>query len=113
MPARLAHPAARANLVFPIAGELLREHSIPRALIGQALESGADALHLDLGAVEAPTAAGLGTLVRVHRELRNAGVNLVLLNVCSEMYRVFEVTGLTRLFTLGPVPSPESPGSRN
>src|SRR4051812_41831819 len=54
-------------------------------------------LVLDLGAVAAPTAGGLGQLVGLHRRLRAGGGRLVLCNVGARAYEVFEVTRLTEL----------------
>ena len=59
-------------------------------------------LWLDLGGVEVPTAAGLGRLVALHKDLRAAGGGLVLGNVGGLAYEVFRLTGLTGLLDVRP-----------
>jgi anti-anti-sigma regulatory factor len=64
--------------------------------------AGASSLHLNLAAVELPTAGGLGKLLRLAKELHAAGVKLVLRNVKPLPYEVFEVTGLTGALDVRP-----------
>ena len=59
-------------------------------------------LSLDLSAVGAPTAAGLGGLVALDRRLREGGQRLVLLGVGPLAREVFRVTGLDALLELRP-----------
>jgi anti-anti-sigma factor len=59
-------------------------------------------LYLDLSAVEAPTAAGLGRLVALDRRLRQAGQRLVLTGVGPQAREVFRVTGLDGVLELHP-----------
>jgi anti-anti-sigma factor len=93
----LRRPAAETAIVFPVLDDVFRESSVPQGLLPLTLAAGAAALHLDLAAVEAPTAAGLGRVVTLYRELRTAGVGLVLLNASRELDAVFQATGLTKL----------------
>ncbi len=60
-----------------------------------ARELGLPALALDLGGVYSLTAAGLGNLLALQRELRDSGAALTLLNVCDAACRVIEAAGLT------------------
>jgi anti-anti-sigma regulatory factor len=91
--------------VVRLTDRVLREDALRplRAhLVGRACGSGWRQLHLDLGAVEVPTAGGLGGLVALHKELRELEVELVLCNVGRLAYGVFRVTGLTGLLNLRP-----------
>lgn len=59
-------------------------------------------LHLDLAAVLAPTAGGLGGLVALRGHLRAAGGDLALLNVGRQAREVFRLTGLDALLDVRP-----------
>jgi len=85
---------ARTPLRIRVTDDVLRGDSLPP----MACPTGPQALHLDLAAVEIATAAGLGKLVALHLELRDAGVDLVLLNVREELGHLFEATGLAKVF---------------
>ena len=89
---------ARTPLRFRVTDAVLRGDSLPPL----AYPKGTQALHLDLAAVEIATAAGLGKLVSLYRELRDAGVDLTLLNVRPEMGFLFAATGLAKLFDVRP-----------
>jgi len=52
---------------------------------------------LDLSRVRLPTAGGLGALVGLHKQIRDRGGRLVLLNVQPWAYEVFAVTRLTEV----------------
>jgi len=54
-------------------------------------------LLLDLSGVRVPTASGLGALVSLHKQVRDNGGRLVLLNVQPWAYEVFTVTRLTEV----------------
>ena len=58
---------------------------------------GPQAIRLDLGAVRLPTAAGLGGLVTLNKELRARGGRLVLVNVPADTREVLEVTHLVEV----------------
>jgi anti-anti-sigma regulatory factor len=66
-------------------------------------ERGAHSLRLDLGAIRLPTAAGLGGLVTLNRELRARGGRLVLINVPADTCEVLEVTHLAQLLDVRPL----------
>jgi anti-anti-sigma regulatory factor len=59
-------------------------------------------LHLDLARVVAPTAGGLGGLVRLDHRLRKRGGQLVICNVRASAYKVFLLTGLTNALDVHP-----------
>jgi anti-anti-sigma regulatory factor len=61
-------------------------------------------LHLDLSAVLAPTAGGLGGLIELDRDLREAGHELVLLEVGPQARGVFRLTGLDARLDVRPRP---------
>jgi anti-anti-sigma factor len=61
---------------------------------------GGDGLQLDFGKVKSVTAAGLGDLVVLHKHLRAKGGGLLLSHVDESVYRVFEVTQLTRVLDI-------------
>jgi anti-anti-sigma factor len=50
-----------------------------------------------LSGVRLPTADGLGALVGLHKQMRNRGGRLVLLNVQPRAYEVFTLTRLTEV----------------
>jgi anti-sigma B factor antagonist len=54
-------------------------------------------LRLDLARVRFLTSTALGQLVALHKRVRAAGGELVLLNVADPVYEVFEVTRLHQL----------------
>ena len=90
-----ARPVALALTARLLDGDSLRQvrRNLP-LLVGEPPRRG---LILDLSAVEAPTAAGLGGLVALDRRLRRAGQRLVLLGVGPLAREVFRVTGLDAL----------------
>jgi anti-anti-sigma regulatory factor len=59
-------------------------------------------LHLDLARVVAPTAGGLGGLVRLDHRLRRQGGQLVIGNVRPSAYKVFLLTGLANALSVKP-----------
>ncbi len=61
-------------------------------------------LVLNFGNVTLVSAAGLGALVRLHKDLRAAGSALVLRGLRAPVYEVFEVTRLTDLLDVEPPP---------
>ena len=58
-------------------------------------------LLLDFRNVTYISGHGLGTLVALHRQMRDAGVRLMLFNLMPEVYEVFAITGLDQLFQIG------------
>jgi anti-anti-sigma factor len=71
--------------------------------IGEQLDAlahaaGPGALLLDIGNVGGLSGVGLGWLLRLHKRLHEAGVQLVVCNVMPRVREALEVTGLTALF---------------
>jgi anti-anti-sigma factor len=97
----LAATVRQEVTVLALAAEVLDEACL-RSALRVLEEPGAHALHLDLRAVRLPTAEGLGLLVTLHKELRARGGRLALVNLNSEAYEVFEVTGLVELLDVRP-----------
>ena len=67
-------------------------------------ELGPRRLHLDLGNVPLLTAAALGMLVAVHKEVKAVGGRLALCNVRPRLYDILRVTRLTELFDVRQAP---------
>jgi anti-anti-sigma factor len=59
------------------------------------LQTGAQQLVLDLGAVSFMDSSGLRTLLTAHEESLEKGVSFVLRRVPSTVQRLFEITGVT------------------
>jgi anti-anti-sigma regulatory factor len=100
-PLLLSAPDGGAVVRLP--GPALRGEDLrPARLVAK---EGRHALHLDLGNVVLPTAAGLGRLVALHRELRATGGQLVLCNVHDRVFEVLVLTRLTELLDVRPDPA--------
>jgi anti-anti-sigma factor len=107
MPYQLFPPCSQKSgpLVVRLTGQVFRGEDLKgfsRHLLRAVKESGRDAVLLDLGEVERPTASGLGKLVTLHKQLQAAGVELALGNVRREVFEVVEVAGLTTVLGLRP-----------
>jgi anti-anti-sigma factor len=61
-------------------------------------EGGHRYLHLDLGSVQSVCSSGLGGLVALHREVQSRGGHLTLFNVSELVFRILDVSRLTRVF---------------
>jgi anti-anti-sigma factor len=57
-------------------------------------------VHLDLSSVRLPTAAGLGALVILNKELRAREGGLVLVNVPATTYDIFVLTRLVEVLEI-------------
>ncbi|MFN2537627.1 MAG: STAS domain-containing protein [Mycobacteriales bacterium] len=68
-----------------------------RIMLAQAVDSGDGELVLDLTALEAVDATGLGVLVGAHRRAQRAGRTLVLEDVSEPVGRILFVTKLDRV----------------
>ena len=103
-----AHPLLEVEqaddaIVVTLTGKRLTEENA--RLLGGLLLRLAEAmvrpsLLLDCRNVGYMTAAGLGTLVTVHRGVSSLGKQLTLSNVPSHLYAVFEVTHLNRVLDI-------------
>ena len=67
-----------------------------------AQQEGRNKLQLNFARVRCLTASGLGALVMLHKRLRAAGGQLTCCNVSSNVYEIFQVTGLTKLLHIKP-----------
>jgi anti-anti-sigma factor len=80
-------------LVLPFPTKALGDESV-RAVGERYERAGGQSLHLDLAAVEFPTAGGLGGLVTLRQQVRARGGRLALLNACGPVYEVFRLARL-------------------
>ena len=94
--------------------KILDEQSIQA--IGEQLfslvdELGRKKIVLDLGNVEYLSRFALNRFVVLHKKLNVAGEQLGLCGLLPEIYEVFRITKLDKLFKIGPHPGKEDPGA--
>jgi anti-sigma B factor antagonist len=63
-------------------------------------ELGRTKLLLNFGNVEYLSSAALGKLITLNRKVNQVGGKLVLCNIAPQIYEVFEITRLNRVFTI-------------
>ena len=68
------------------------------------LKATTNTLVLDLGQVDAIDAAGLGLLMSLQRWARHRRIHFKLANLTPKVRRLFELTTLDRIFTIGAIP---------
>jgi anti-sigma B factor antagonist len=83
--------------------KILDEQNIQ--LIGEQLfslvdESGRKKILLNFGNVEYLSSAALGKLITLNKKLQAAGGKLILCNIDPQIYEVFEITKLNKLFNI-------------
>jgi anti-sigma B factor antagonist len=83
--------------------KILDEQNIQ--VIGEQLFSLVDELGrrkilLNFGNVEFLSSAALGKLITLNRKLQSAGGKLILCNIDPQIYEVFEITKLNKLFVI-------------
>jgi len=83
--------------------KILDEQNIQ--LIGEQLfslvdESGRKKVLLNFGNVEYLSSAALGKLITLNKKLQGVGGRLVLCNIDPQIYEVFEITKLNKLFNI-------------
>src|SRR6195256_3948945 len=83
--------------------KILDEQNIQ--IIGEQLfslvdELGRRKLLLNFGNVEYLSSAALGKLITLNKKLQSAGGKLVLCNIDPQIYEVFEITKLNKLFNI-------------
>jgi anti-sigma B factor antagonist len=83
--------------------KILDEQNIQ--LIGEQLfslvdESGRKKILLNFGNVEYLSSAALGKLITLNKKLQAAGGRLILCNIDPQIYEVFEITKLNKLFNI-------------
>ena len=65
-------------------------------------EQGKRKILLNFGNVEFLSSAALGKLITLNRKLQSAGGKLILCNIDPQIYEVFEITKLNKLFNIQP-----------
>lgn len=83
--------------------KILDEQNIQ--LIGEQLfslvdESGRKKVLLNFGNVEYLSSAALGKLITLNKKLQAAGGRLILCNIDPQIYEVFEITKLNKVFNI-------------
>ncbi len=68
--------------------------------LGRVLEDGADGVVIDLSEVGFIDSTGLSVLVGGLKRLRDAGGSLVVRSPSASTRRLFDITGLTRIFEI-------------
>ena len=63
-------------------------------------ELGRRKILLNFGNVEYLSSAALGKLITLNKKLQQAGGRLILCNIDPQIYEVFEITKLNKLFTI-------------
>src|SRR2546430_13402041 len=63
-------------------------------------EVGRRKILLNFGNVEFLSSAALGKLIALHKKLQAVGGRLILCNIDPEIYEVFEITKLNKLFNI-------------
>lgn len=71
-----------------------------RDAVAAVVADGAAVVHVDLSDVTYLDSAGLGVLAGAHNRLAQEGRKLIILNPRDAVYRVFEMTGLTRVLEI-------------
>lgn len=71
-----------------------------RETVGVLVSEGRTDLVVDLSGVRFMDSTGLGLLVGVLKRVRTAGGRLVLVVATDKLRKVFELTGLTQVFTI-------------
>ena len=64
------------------------------------MEGSGRTVAVDLGGVRFIDSSGLGALVNALKQLRETGGDLLLRSPTPSTYKLFEITGLTRVFTI-------------
>lgn len=89
--------------VITVAGELdLRSSTVLKSGIVDAIDQGARHVILDMSAVTFIDSMGLGALVGGLRRLRAVDGEIALVCADHSIVRIFEITGLDRIFPIHP-----------
>ena len=73
---------------------------IGEQLFGLVDQDGRRKLLLNFGNVEYLSSAALGKLITLNKKLQAVGGRLILCNIDPQIYEVFEITKLNKLFTI-------------
>ncbi len=87
------------------------ENVIARELQGRTDETGGCHLLLDFTNVEYITSVELGTLVRLHKQMKASRGRLTLFNLKAEVYEVFTTTCLQTFLGICREDEPQPPGA--
>ena len=68
----------------------------------QVVDSGDEKILLDMSTIEFLSSAGLNRFIMLHKKVKNAGGELRLVNVTSEIEKIFAITRLNTLFSIHP-----------
>jgi anti-sigma B factor antagonist len=63
-------------------------------------DAGRKKIVLNFGKVEYLSSAALGKLITLNKKLQAAGGRLALCNIDAQIYEVFEITGLKKVFSI-------------
>jgi anti-sigma B factor antagonist len=66
---------------------------------------------LNFGNVESLSSAALGKFITLNKKLNTAGGRLILCNIAPEVYEVFEITKLNKLFNIQRGEGDDDPGA--
>ncbi|GAA1967304.1 hypothetical protein GCM10009738_49240 [Kitasatospora viridis] len=95
------HPAAQGQAVLSLDGALdVRSAADARAVLHQAVDRGTGDLVLDLAALRAWDATGLGVIMGTHRRAGRLGRRLVLRAVPAQLQRLLVATRLHRILAV-------------
>jgi anti-sigma B factor antagonist len=79
--------------------DIVNAEDVKRELT-ELVDSGPEALTLDMEAVRFVDSSGLGTLVAIHRHAESAGARFVVRSVPAQVLRLFEITRLDDLLAV-------------
>ena len=82
---------------------ILEEHQIKKledAIVPVINENGSGELTLNFCHVQFMSSSVLGLLVKIHKKVCELGGHLKLINVNPNIYKVFEITQLTKIFDI-------------
>src|SRR5262245_55389723 len=77
-----------------------RIRDIGEGLFGLVEQLGSRRICFDLGNVQYLSSAGLDTFIMLHKKINDSGGKMILYNVNPTLIEVFEVTKLTKVFTI-------------
>ena len=84
-------------------GSILEEHKIKKlesAIVPVIKENGSGELTLNFCNVQFMSSSVLGLLVKIHKKVCELGGHLKLINVNPNIYKVFKITQLTKVFDI-------------
>ena len=92
---------AAGDAVLTVSGEVdLDTAPALREQLVDLFQQGDRRIVLDMAQVEFLDSTGLGVLVAALKRFRSAGGDIVLRDISPREQRLFELTGLTRIFTI-------------